>query len=197
MLWQRVSSVRRSTQTGQRGACAVVPPPSASVSASLRSACLFLLLRRRRRSSSDQFFFLLLPPPPPLRPAADCFANQNTNTQVPAREPLPPRGAGLAATSLHVENYAPSSLPIVTSSAAPSPPPSPFKAPSAPPAGAGVSRALCEQVGRVQPPPSPGVRDPALAAAIVLRRRWSRRSVSALARLLRSSSFGEAGESLD
>lgn len=60
-----------------------------------------------------------------------------------------------------------------------------------------VSRALCEQVARVQPPPSPGVRDPALAAAIVLRRRWSRRSVSALARLLRSSSFGEAGESLD
>lgn len=70
----------------------------------LRLSLSFLLLRRRR-SSSDEFFLLLLlpPPPPPLRPAAGSFKNQNTNTQVPTREPLPQPGAGPAATSLRAE----------------------------------------------------------------------------------------------
>ncbi|XP_047729940.1 uncharacterized protein LOC125174416 [Prionailurus viverrinus] len=90
-------------------------------------------------------------------PAGGSVANQNTNTQVPAREPLPPPGAGLAATSRHVANYASSSLPpspVRSLRLLPRPLSKPWRPGLVFGAGWAVSRDLGERPRRIQPPPT-------------------------------------------
>ncbi|KAM5232346.1 uncharacterized protein RBU33_029577 [Hipposideros larvatus] len=169
LWWRRVSFSRRSPQTGRCGARAVVPPPSGSVSASFRSAFLFSFssspvagARVPTDSSSSSLLCLL----PSGRPPAS--SQTKTQTQKSQRgSHFRRRAPALAATSLHVGNYAPSSLPVVASPPVPSAPPPPLKAlPVA--AGRGAGRGVsCDPPNSTASLP-PGACGPALAGAIVI-----------------------------
>lgn len=108
----------------------MVPPPSGSVSASFRSAFLFSFSSspvagaRVPTDSSSSSLLCLLPSGRPPASLQTKTQTQESQRGSHFRRPAP----ALAATSLHVGNYAPPSLPVVASPPIPSAPPPPLKA---------------------------------------------------------------------